>query len=141
MANFARVIDGYAVDVSVSPETDFHPDIAAQFVSVPDPVRPGWVKVAGVWQAPAAPEPVAAVAARVSPVQFKLLFTAAERVAIKAARASNAVVDDYFSIVDDARLTHVDLGLSSTAAGLAYLVAKNLLTAERAAAILANEQP
>ncbi len=49
MTNFARIINNVAVDVSVDPENDFHPDIASQFVSVPDTVSIGWVKTGEVW--------------------------------------------------------------------------------------------
>jgi hypothetical protein len=55
--NYARIIDGVAVDVSPNPSEQFHPDIAADFVPVPDEVRPQWRLVEDQWQAP--PEPVA----------------------------------------------------------------------------------
>ena len=61
MANFARIIDNVAVDVSTEPALAFHQDIAAQFVEVPDEVQQGWLLVDGEWQAPPAPpepEPV-----------------------------------------------------------------------------------
>ena len=77
-------------------------------------------------------------AAQVSPVQFKLLFTPAERVAIQAARASDPVIEDFMAIVEDPRLTHVDLGLKSTREALAYLSAQGLITEERVPAILSG---
>lgn len=77
-------------------------------------------------------------AAQVSPVQFKLLFTPAERVAIQAARASDPVIEDFMAIVEDPRLTHVDLGLKSTREALAYLSAQGLITQERVQAILSG---
>jgi len=55
MPNFARIIDNVAVDVSTDPENSFHPDIAAQFVSVPDNVTIGWVLVDDVWVQPEIP--------------------------------------------------------------------------------------
>lgn len=73
---------------------------------------------------------------KVSPVEFKLLFTAPERVAIKTARATDPVIDDFYDIVEDPRLTFVDLGLQSTKDAIGYLQSKGLLTAERAAVIL-----
>lgn len=79
-------------------------------------------------------EPPAPVPPKVSPVEFKLLFTAVERVAIKA--STDPIVQDFFSIVEDTRLTHVDLGLQSTKNAIGYLQSKGLLTGERAAAIL-----
>ena len=77
-------------------------------------------------------------APKVSPVQFKLLFTAPERVSIKVARATDPVIDDFYTIIEDPRLTYVDLGLQSTKDAIGYLKAKNLLTADRATAILAG---
>jgi len=55
MANFARIIDNVAVDVSTDPENSFHPNIAAQFVSVPANVSNGWVLVDDVWVQPEIP--------------------------------------------------------------------------------------
>lgn len=108
---------------------------------------PSWV--AGIWECgdqrftdadgdlyEAVPD--AAVPPKVSPVEFKLLFTAPERVAIKAARAADPVVDDFMSLVEDPRLTHVDLALQSTQAALGYLVANALLTEERRTEIIAG---
>lgn len=142
MKNYARIIDTVAVDVSANPQESFHPDIAAQFEEVPANVQQGWVRdETGGWSAPAptpSPEPVAS-SKTVSPVEFKLLFTSAERIAIKAARENDAVVDDFFDIVDDPRLTYVDLGLQSTKDALAYLASKNLITIERREEILAGE--
>jgi len=44
-----------AVDVSTDPENSFHPNIAAQFVSVPANVSNGWVLVDDVWVQPEIP--------------------------------------------------------------------------------------
>ena len=73
-----------------------------------------------------------------TPVQFMLMFAPAERVAMKAARATDPVLDDFFDIVDDPRLTYVDLGLQSTKDAVAYLVSKSLITEARAVEILAG---
>ena len=111
-------------------------------------VRPEWV--GGVWEcgsfritdesgaAYKVVEP-APVPPKVSPVEFKLLFTPQERVAIKVAQASDPVIDDFYDIVEDPRLTVVDLGLQSTKYAIGYLQLKGLLTAERAAEILAGK--
>ena len=139
MTNFARVINDVAVDVSSNPANSFHPDIAREFEQVPDNVKQDWVRIDGVWSAPApSPEPTPSEATKVSPVEFKLLFTSPERVAIKAARATDPVIDDFYDIVEDPRLTFVDLGLQSTQDALSYMVAQGLLTAERATEILAG---
>jgi hypothetical protein len=141
----ARVINNVAVDVVVSdPAEFFHPNIATQFELVPDEVEAGWLRDAatGAWLAPEPvelqPEPPAAFP-KVSPVEFKLLFTAQERVAIKAARATDPAIDDFFGIIEDPRLTHVNLGLQSTQDALAYLEAKGLITTDRRVQILAGQ--
>ena len=141
MTNFARIINNVAVDVSDNPAEQYHPSIAAEFVPVPDEVRQGWQLIDGTWTAPEpTPDPAPEVEApKVSPVEFKLLFTSPERVALKAARATDPVIDDFFDIVEDPRLTHVNLGLQSTKDALSYMVATGLLTAERRAQILLGQ--
>lgn len=142
MTNFARIINDVAVDVSSTPAEEFHPSIAAEFEPVPDDVQVGWVRnEEGEWEAPTPtpePEPTPSEATKVSPVEFKLLFTSAERVAIKAARATDTVIDDFYDIVEDPRLTFVDLGLQSTQDALSYMVAQGLLTEDRRTEILSG---
>jgi hypothetical protein len=143
MSNFARIINNVAVDVSTNPQEQFHPDIAAEFEPVPDDVQAGWARnEAGEWVAPApTPEPTPAPteSPKVSPVEFKLLFTAQERVAIKAERGNDLMIDDFFEIVEDPRLTHVNLGLKSTQDALGYLETKGLITDARRVQILAGK--
>lgn len=140
MANFARIINDVAVDVSTDPANSFHPEIARQFEPVPDEVRPGWIRADGQWSAPTPtpqPEPVP-VYPTVTPVEFKMLFTSAERIAIKEARTIDPVVDDYFDIVEDPRLQVVDLGLHSVQEGIHYLQSTGILTEDRVSQILAG---
>lgn len=139
MSKQARIVDSVAVDVVTGdPAEFFHPDIAKDFVPVPDQVESGWSVTAGKWSAPAPVEPVAPapIYPKVSPVEFKLLFTGPERAAIKAARATDPIIDDFYGIVEDPRLTFVDLGLQSVQDALSYMVSTGLLTAERRAEIL-----
>ena len=123
----------------------YHPDIAAFYdTEVPDNAvnGDGWVNgqlVKPEPPAPVIPEPVAPVPPKVSPVEFMLLFTSSERVAIKARRATDPIIDDWLDIVQDPRLTHVDLALQSTQDALAYLVSLNILTDERRDEILSGE--
>ncbi len=56
--------------------------------------------------------------ARVGPVEFKLLFTSAERLKLKELRASDPALADFFEIIEDPRLQYIDLSLGSTAAGV-----------------------
>lgn len=142
---YARIVSNAAVDVRTeSPEGCFTPDIAAQFVTVPDQVEDGWTINEGVWSAPAIPEPVVppapvVIPPKVSPVEFMLLFKSPERIAIKAARPTDPVIDDFMDIVEDTRLTFVDLGLQSTQDALNYFVFKTILTPERKDQILTGQ--
>lgn len=141
MANFARVINNVAVDVCTDPANSFHPDIAREFEPVPDNVKQGWVRIDGEWSAPApTPEPQPTPTyPKVSPVEFLLLFTSAERVAIRAVRPDDPVIDDFFDLVEDPRLTFVDLGLPSVQGALHYLAASQLITDARREEILTGK--
>ena len=141
MTNYARIINDVAVDVSSNPTNQFHPDIAREFEQVPDDVKQGWVRIDGVWSEPAPtpqPEPTPTYP-KVSPVEFLLLFTSAERVAIRAVRPDDPVIDDFFDIVEDPRLTFVDLGLPSVQGALHYLAAAQLITDARREEILTGK--
>jgi hypothetical protein len=125
MSNFARVINGVAINVSADPANSFHNSIASTFIAVPDEVREGWALIDGTWQAPAA----AAVVVQpkrptVGPTEFKLLFKTAERLALKALKATDPVIEDIFDIIDDPRLITVILGLASTEQSVAYCLGK-----------------
>ena len=140
MANYARVINNTAVDVSTDPTNQFHPDIAREFEPVPDEVQAGWVRTDGQWSAPTPtpqpePEPEPTYP-KVTPVQFKLLFTSPERVAIKAARATDPVVDDLWELVEDPRMTEVDFGLKSVRDPIEYLATAGLIEPERVGEII-----
>jgi len=76
---------------------------------------------------------------KVSPIEFKLLFTSAERIAIKAAVATDPVIEDFYSIIEDPRLTFIDLGLSSTQSALLYMVLQGILTSGRVPEILSGQ--
>ena len=60
----------------------------------------------------------------VSPVRFKLLFTQDERIAIKAARVDDTKLDDFYTLLDDPRLTIVDLALPATQVAVTYALNK-----------------
>ena len=125
-----------------NPAELYHPDIAAFYdTEVPDDAANGDGWVNGQLVKPEPPAPVEPPApkptyAKVSPVEFQLLFTSPERVAIKAARANDPVIDDFMEIVGDPRLAYVDLNLQSTQDALGYLVAKGIITEDRKVQIL-----
>lgn len=141
MTKHARIIDDVAVDVvDGDPTTFFTANLAAEFVPVPENIVPGWRLNDGTWTAPViseAPisEPLPLRRTVFTPPEFLLLFTAAERVAIRAARTSDPVVDDWLQILDDPRLSEVDVARASTRDGLDYLAAQGHITVERAAEI------
>ena len=144
---YARITNNTAVDVRAdSPEGCYTPEVVAEFVQVPDAVENGWLLTDGAWAAPAPvvpvePIPVVPVVTQVSPVEFKLLFTATERIAMRTARASDPILEDFFDIAEDPRLTHVDLTLASTQQAIGYMVALGLLTTERGSSVLAGVKP
>lgn len=127
-----------------NPEELYHSEIAKLYdTDVPDDAvnGDGWDGVTltkPVIPDPVPVEPPAPVPPKVSPVEFKLLFTAVERVAIKAARATNPVIDDFLDIIDDPRLTYVDLGLVSTQEAVGYLAMEGLIAEARIQAILSG---
>lgn len=70
---------------------------------------------------------------------FARLFTAAERIAIRTASGANPQLADLYELMtldETVNLDHPDV-----AAGIGALAAGGLLTAPRAAAILANQPP
>lgn len=142
--NYARIIGGVAIDVSPDPSASYHPEVAAEFIVVPDEVRGGWARVGGQWTPPEAeaqPATVISYRTSLSPVEFKMLFAPGERLEIRRAReyAGDApaqrelawLIDDWWQIVDDPRLSAVDLSLAQTQDGLTMLVNAGILTPER----------
>ena len=123
MSNFARIIDSVAVDVSTDPENSFHPDIAAQFVAVPDNVHAGWLKGSdGKWSAPVTPEPgpAAIVYPKVGPIAFQMLFTPEEAVTADELKATDKVLASFWKLIDDPRTDTIDLGLQSVQNAIEY---------------------
>lgn len=56
----------------------------------------------------------------VSAIQFKLLWTSAERINIKELRKTDPVIDDFMSIVDDPRVELIVLSLDSVQNAIQY---------------------
>ena len=135
MANYARIINEVAVDVSSNPAEEFHPSIAAEFEPVPDNVENNWRRnpQTGVWSAPevAQEQPgQATVFHKVGPLAFKLLFSAPERVKAKQLRSTDDFLEDFWGLLDDPRTDVVDMALGSVQAAIEYT-----LTAVKAAGV------
>lgn len=118
-----------------NPDECYHPDIAIKYdTDVPDDAENGDTFENGVLTKKpviAAPEPVEpeVVQPTVSPVEFKLLFSSQERIAIKT--SNDPIVQDFFELVNDPRLTQVNLALKSTQDALDYMTAVGLLAVGR----------
>ena len=127
--------------VEVYPFTIFHADVAKNYsTEVEDNVENNAELVDGVWVNPVTPEPDTdyvipepeKVYPKLSPLEFKMLFTVNERIAIKEAKVTDEILQDGFEILEDTRLTVVDLGLASTQDFIDYMTSLGLLTTERA---------
>lgn len=164
-----RVKNGYVVDVAEFPVNVYGPALAAEFIDVPfefkDKVAPNWTynettkaltPPPKVGEGIARPEPMDPALLKPTPPQFFLLFSAQERAVIRMISAQNLIIDDWLKILNDPRLTFVDLNLQSTIQGVYYLTtlvvpesllpyygtmdkATTILTLQRAAAILTGK--
>jgi len=76
---------------------------------------------------------------RVSPVEFKLLFLSSERIALR--NSTDPVIQDFYDIVDDPRLTFVDLTIPATTDALLYLQSQGVISDRRRLQILNAENP
>lgn len=134
---FARLVGGYVQEtIQFDPNGVFHQDVAKQYIPCPEYVEQGWQLIGIEWVAPAVPEPAPTRLPVLSPVQFKMCFTAAERISLKTLRANDPIVDDWMTILDDPRLSGVDLNLASTQAAVDYLIGKvEGFSVERAAQV------
>lgn len=73
----------------------------------------------------------------ITSVEFMRRFTMPERIAIRAARAADPVLEDFFDLLVVA--SSITITDEDVQAGVGYLVAQGLISAERAAEILATE--
>ncbi|WP_067101822.1 hypothetical protein [Marinomonas atlantica] len=124
---YGRIKNGVVVDIAVDPNTQFHPILAAEFIEIPNEVQAGWT-FNGTDYAPTVvpdPEPIEPEQVKrsiISPVEFKLLFTLSERVAIAELRKTDPILEDFYSLLDDSRLTAVDLSAASILEGVDYVI-------------------
>lgn len=136
----ALKIGDVAVNVVASSAlaTSFHPEIAQQFIDVPDEVETGWIEVEGVWQAPPTANPEPSTAAIVVDVPtFFMLFTIAEEAAIRASQDPGVRV--LIQRLDHPATKAVNLSLQANIAAINYLAAQGLITEARAAEILTGQ--
>lgn len=73
---------------------------------------------------------------RVTKLAFKNRMTQAERIAVRVASASDAIIYDFMDLVSDAQF--IDLDRADTQAGVNYLEAQGHLAVGRASEILNN---
>ena len=137
MTNFARVVNGVASDVCSDPSSKFHPAIASEFIEVPDDVVPGSFFKNDIWNPPVIQDIQEIGEVRISPFEFKLLFTPLERLAINEVKSTDPLISDFFTIIEDPRMSIVDLTLQSTKDIINHLVSVNIITQERSVDILA----
>ena len=146
---WARIINNTIAEVvTQDPATLFTEQVAAMFVPVSEDAEyratwdedtQSWIPVPPPQESTPEPTEPPVIYAKVSPVEFMLLFNSPERVAIKSARIADPIIDDFLDIIEDPRLTVVDLGLQSTQNALSYFVALSILTEERKAEILLGQ--
>lgn len=123
MSTYARIVSGHAVDVTTGdPAELFHPDVAAEFVTVPDGTGNGDHYDGSTWTkapppAAPAPEPLPVL----TPMTFYLAFTPAERIAIK--KSPDPMVEEFWASYQLAVQLDkpIDPNLTSVAEGVAYL--------------------
>lgn len=140
MSKFARIENDVAVEVFVPPAgvdiaECFTPEVAAQFVPVPDDVtQTSTVASDGQWTiAPPPvpqPEPTGAAYPKVGPIAFQMLFTPQEMIAADELKATDKVLASFWKLIDDPRTDVVDLGLESVQNAIEYT-----LTAVKAAGV------
>lgn len=140
---FARVVDGKIYDIcDGNPSEYFHPDVAQFYTEeIADDVEVGAEYNGSKWVNPLPIENILAYVAplKLEPSIFMMTFTLSERLALKAAKSTDATVSDFFDIVDDQRLKEVDLAIPYYAQALDYFIENNFLQAERKAQILSGQ--
>ncbi|MGA1013459.1 hypothetical protein, partial [Vulcanococcus sp.] len=133
MTTYARIDEaGKVIETCQADPTElFAAPIAAEFVKVPDGVSAGDVKegtkfVTPVVELPPEPE---FVEPPISKADFYGRLSSAERIAIRGARATDPVADDFLLMLEETG--SVDLSTADSEAALAHFVAEGYLTAER----------
>jgi len=105
----------------------------APWVSIPDDVQPGYLFDGTDYTAPT-PEPAPTHRTRLTRLEFRNLFTQAEKQALYTAAQSSVDVQIYLDDVNAAQ--YIETTDASTVNGLGALVAAGILTQARADEIL-----
>lgn len=123
------------------PMSIFHKDVAINYsVDVPDTAENGATLTNGTWVNLAIIVAEGVIPPKLTPIEFKMCFTSQERIDIQALKATDPVIADAYLILDDMRLTEVNLSLTSNIALIDYLATKvTLLTPLRVADIKAGK--
>ena len=155
MTKFARMTDAnddgdrLVIDlIDGDPAERFHPDIAGEFIEVPDLTTRLSSKNGQMWthpEEPAAVDPVPQFRTLVSRVEFKMLFTIQEQVAIRMARAYSGTgeqelvlkftLDALYDVLDNPQMETLNIETSMVVGGLAGLAQAGLITEARRAEI------
>lgn len=109
MSLFARIKGGIVTEVSIDPANQFHTDIAREFEPVPDNVKAGWRKVGNTWIEPTNPGTPTKPKRKTDLILFKLLFSTPERIHLKSLITTDPIIKDFFEIIDDVRITSIDM--------------------------------
>lgn len=123
------------------PQECYTPEVAAHYTTeVPDDIVNGATWDGSKWvnppAPPAPPAPVPQYSKTMTPIEFRLLFVSAERIAIKTAAKTDPIVEDFWSIINDPELAQVNVADAQIIEALDYLVTIAILTPAREATIL-----
>lgn len=131
--------------VAGTPSDYFHPDIAKFYNTVvPDEAANGdsWfndqlIKKEVVEPVAAEPQVAAVTPPVVTVIEWKMLFTAQERIAAKT--SIDPIIQDLQELMNDPRTTVVDLGLGSIQDALDYMTVLGIIAAGRKEEILTGK--
>jgi len=70
------------------------------------------------------PTPPPVLLQQISPITYKMLWTIQERIALKSMRATDDVIAELFELIDDPRMTKVNLNLTSVQQAIQYCLSK-----------------
>ena len=143
---YARLTDDGLAIIEIcphaTPEGFYTPNVAAQFVPVPDGVEAGWQLVDGTWTAPVpvptpAPPPAPVpTTVNMPAVLWYNCWTPAEAIGIKTS-ADPVIQEFWFRLNLLIQAGHdIDTSTPSVQAGVHYIASKGITTPERVAQIL-----